>query len=221
MLSSGAIVPHPTSNVFVVDDDESMRAAIESLLRSVGLHVRTFATPADFQGRKPTDGPACLVLDVRLPGTSGLELQRALLQIEPGLPVVFITAHADIATSVRAMKAGAIEFLPKPFRDEELLEAVRAGLEISSLSLHTRSRLSELRRRQDSLTPRERQVLELVVSGLLNKQIAFELGISEVTVKIHRAQVMQKMQARSIADLVRMADCVTPPNGRPTVNTKV
>jgi FixJ family two-component response regulator len=215
-------VPHPSSTVFVVDDDESMRAAIESLLRSVGLSVRTYASPAEFAGREPTEGPACLVLDVRLPGTSGLELQRQLAELEPGLPVVFITAHGDIATSVRAMKAGAIEFLPKPFRNEELLDAVRAGLEISSLSLHTQSHLSELRRRLTSLTPRERQVLDLVVSGLLNKQIAFQLGISEVTVKIHRAQVMQKMQARSIADLVRMADRMTPPNGVPAViNTKV
>jgi FixJ family two-component response regulator len=215
-------VPYSSSTVFVVDDDESMRAAIESLLRSEGLSVRTYASPAEFAGREPIEGPACLVLDVRLPGTSGLELQRQLAELEPGLPVVFITAHGDIATSVRAMKAGAIEFLPKPFRNEELLDAVRAGLEISSLSLHTQSHLSELRRRLVSLTPRERQVLDLVVSGLLNKQIAFQLGISEVTVKIHRAQVMQKMQARSIADLVRMADRMTPPNGLPAViNTKV
>lgn len=197
-------VADPSSVVFVVDDDASMRAAIESLVRSSGLSVESFSSALEFMARPPSDAPACLVLDVRLPGTSGLELQRELAERDP-LPIVFITGHGDIRTSVRAMKAGAVEFLPKPFRDEDLLQAISQALESAKKSWRHRADQTKLRSMFEQLTPRERQVFALVVSGMLNKQIAYELGISEVTVKGHRGQVMHKLQAGSVADLVRMA----------------
>lgn len=194
----------PSSVVFVVDDDACMRSAIESLLRSSGFTVSSFSSALEFMARPPSDVPACLVLDVRLPGTSGLELQRELAERDP-LPIVFITGHGDIRTSVRAMKAGAVEFLPKPFRDEDLLQAIAQALETAQKTWRERAGMTKLRSLFAQLTPRERQVFALVVSGMLNKQIAYELGISEVTVKGHRGQVMHKLQASSVADLVRMA----------------
>jgi FixJ family two-component response regulator len=194
------------SIVFVVDDDASVREAIESLLRSVGLRVRSFASASEFLSTASSDGPACLVLDIRLPGASGLDLQRELLAKDTTLPIVFVTGHGDIPMSVRAMKAGAVEFLPKPFRDQDLLDAIHQALDEARTTLQTRAELSELHARVGSLTPRERQVLQLVVTGLLNKQIAHELGIREVTVKIHRGQVMHKLQAESVAELVRIAE---------------
>jgi FixJ family two-component response regulator len=198
------LVAEATLTVFVVDDDASVRTGIESLLNSSNLRVRSFPSAQEFFQRAPSNGPACLVLDIRLPGLGGLELQRALAANEPGLPIVFITGHADIAMTVQAMKAGAVEFLVKPFRDVDLLDAVQLALDTARAWKRQHDELSRLYTLFDSLTPRERQVLDLMVAGRLNKQIAFELGISEVTVKIHRAQVMHKMHAPSFADLVRM-----------------
>jgi FixJ family two-component response regulator len=193
--------------VYVVDDDASIRCAIESLLRSAGLIAQCFASASEFLARLPSPAPACLILDLRLPEGSGLDLQRELASREP-MPIVFITGHGDIPTSVRAIKAGAVEFLPKPFRDDELLAAVELALAKASDDWRTRSNLSSLQSRFASLTPRERQVLSYVVTGMLNKQIASALGISEVTVKGHRGQVMQKLRANSVPDLVRMAGLV-------------
>jgi len=198
-----------------------MRAAIESLLRSAGLTVRSFGSASEFERRPIVAGPCCLVLDVFLPDICGLELQRQLAHRDPGLPIVFISAHGDIPMTVRAMKAGAVEFLPKPFGAEELLEAVGRALEQARGSHRARMEFVALQRRHDSLTARERAVFERVVAGLLNKQIAFELGISEVTVKIHRRQVMQKMGAASVADLVRMCDRLAEPKPAATTSTMV
>jgi FixJ family two-component response regulator len=192
--------------VYVVDDDASVRTALKRLLGSVGFACQTFGTADEFLRTPRTDGPQCLVLDLRLPGTSGLDVQRELAGIERPLPIIFITGHGDIPVTVRAMKAGASEFLTKPLREQELLEAIRKALDRDREALRTRSEATGLRRRYDELTPRERQVMRLVVTGLLNKQVAAELGISEKTVKVHRAQVMQKMHAGSLAELVRMAD---------------
>jgi FixJ family two-component response regulator len=192
--------------VFIVDDDHSVREAIEGLLRSAGLRAQSFGSASEFLGTADLDALACLVLDVRLPGTNGLELQRELARRRRRLPIVFITGHGDIPMSVRAIKAGAIEFLPKPFRDQDLLNAVQQALAVARAERKAQSELAALQDRFAALTPRERQVLELVVGGLLNKQIAAQLGISEVTVKIHRGQVMQKTQARSLADLVRLTE---------------
>jgi FixJ family two-component response regulator len=192
--------------VFVVDDDRSVREAIRSLIASVGLRVETFRTAQEFLSSKRPEAPACLVLDVRLPGLSGLDLQRELARSGMPIPIVFITGHGDIPMSVQAMKAGAVEFLTKPFRDQQLLDAVRQAIDRDQVERGHRSELAELRTRYESLTPREREVMTLVAAGLLNKQIAGELGISEITVKVHRAQAMEKMQARSLADLVRMGE---------------
>jgi FixJ family two-component response regulator len=192
--------------VFVVDDDAPMRQSLENLIRSVGLRVELFASAQEFLRRKRLDLPSCLVLDVRLPGLSGLDLQRRTGDAGIEIPIVFITGHGDIPMSVRAMKAGAVEFLTKPFRDQDLLDAIQLALERDRKARHQRAALDELRSRFDSLTSREREVMKHVVAGLLNKQIGAELGTSETTVKIHRHQVMEKMGAGSLPELVRMAD---------------
>ena len=192
--------------VYLVDDDASVRAAISSLIRSIGLDVATFASADAFLARPLGERPACLVLDVRLPGVSGLELQRELGATQRALPIVFITGHGDIPMSVRAMKAGAVEFLPKPFPDEALIAAIRTSLERDRKQRAQREEVAELRRRYDSLTTREREVLLSIAGGMLNKQVGADLGITEITVKVHRRHVMQKLGARSLPELVRMVD---------------
>ena len=192
--------------VFVVDDDASVREAIRSLIMSVGLRVEAFETARDFLRSKLLDAPGCVVLDVRLPGLSGLDLQRELAAHAVRLPIIFITGHGDIPMSVRAMKAGAVEFLTKPFRDQDLLDAIQQALARDRDSRQQQSQIAELRARFEGLSAREKEVMGLVAAGLLNKQIAGELGISEITVKIHRGQVMRKMGAGSLADLVRMTE---------------
>ena len=194
------------SIVFVIDDDPSVRDALKSLIRSVGLEVELFASTQEFLGRAQPDAPACLVLDVRLPGKSGLEFQRDLAEAGVHVPIIFITAHGDIPMSVRAMKAGAVEFLTKPFRDQDLLDAIQVALDRDQARYQREMEVATLRKRVASLTPREREVLPLVVAGHPNKQIAAELGTSETTVKVHRSQLMRKMAADSVADLVRMAE---------------
>jgi FixJ family two-component response regulator len=194
------------SVVFVVDDDASMRGALENLLASVGLEARAFASPQEFLQAKRPDVPSCLVLDVRLPGKSGLAFQEDLIRAGISVPVIFITGHGDIPMSVRAMKAGAVEFLTKPFADQQLLDAIHAALERDRALRRDAELVAELRTRYADLTAREREVMKLVAAGRVNKQIAGDLGISEVTVKVHRGQVMRKMRTRSLADLVRMAD---------------
>ncbi len=196
--------------VLLVEDDPSMREALEDLARSVGLTVRSFPSVREFLDAPRPDIPCCVVLDVRLPGQSGLDLQADLARDPRAPPVIFITGHGDVAMSVRAMKAGAIEFLSKPFRDQDLLDAVQAGLERDRVQRDAFADLSGLRHRHESLTPRERQVMGLVAAGRMNKQIAADLDVSEITVKVHRGQVMRKMHARSVADLVRMADKLGP-----------
>jgi FixJ family two-component response regulator len=192
--------------VFVIDDDASVRDAVKRLIASVGLRVETFGSTREFLAAKRPDVPACLVLDVRLPDVSGLELQRDLAALDFQIPIIFITGHADIPMTVRAMKAGAVEFLTKPFRGQELLDAVQEAIAKDRAAWSERAQMAELRGRYETLTPREKEVLKLVASGLLNKQVGAELGTSELTVKTHRGRVMEKMGADSLADLVRMSE---------------
>ena len=192
--------------VFIVDDDKGVRESIRDLLESVSLGCQDFATAQEFLSSKRTDGPSCLILDVRLPGVSGLDLQHEMKQAKIRIPIIFITAHADVPMTVRAMKSGAVEFLTKPFREQELLDAVQRSLGRDRRAREKKRDMAELQQRHNTLTAREREVMNLVVSGLLNKQVAAELGASETTVKIHRGQVMRKMQAKSLPELVRMAD---------------
>jgi FixJ family two-component response regulator len=196
----------PDKLVFVVDDDAPLRDSLADLLRSIGLRVETFSSAQEFLQTKRPDMPSCLVLDVRLKGLSGLDLQKRLVEGDVDIPIIFITGHGDIPMAVQAMKAGAVEFLRKPFRDQDLLDAVQQALERDRKGREQRAEIAELRKRFDSLTPREREVMALVAAGLLNKQVARELGTSEASVKVHRQHVMEKIGADSLAELVRMAD---------------
>jgi FixJ family two-component response regulator len=192
--------------VFIIDDDRGMRQSIQDLVESVGLRAESFATGEEFLKRKRTNDPSCLVLDVRLPQMSGLDFQRQLAETGMQIPIIFVTAHGDVPMSVRALKSGAVEFLTKPFRDQDLLDAIHQALQRDRTAQEQQAEIHDLQGRYHALTRREQEVMTLVVSGMLNKQIASEIGASEATVKIHRGQVMHKMQAGSVVDLVRMAD---------------
>jgi len=200
--------------VFIIDDDKGMRQAIEDLVESVGLRAETFASGEEFLSRRHISGPSCLVLDVRLPQMSGLDFQRRLTETGTQIPIIFITAHGDVPMSVRALKSGAVEFLTKPFRDQDLLDAIQQALQHDRAAQEQQAEIHDLRERYHTLTAREREVMALVVSGMLNKQIASEIGASEATVKIHRGNAMRKMQAASVVDLVRMADKLKLPPGK-------
>jgi RNA polymerase sigma factor (sigma-70 family) len=205
----------PHSIVFVVDDDDSLRDALKRLIRSVGLQVELFASAEEFLQRKQLDAPGCLILDIRLRGISGLDFQRKLAEANILIPIIFITGHGDIPMSVRAMKAGAVEFLTKPFRDQDLLDAIQVGLERDQARRQREAEIAILQERFEGLTPREREVLPLVASGLPNKQVAAEIGTSETTVKVHRSQLMRKMAANSLPELVRMAEKMGIPTTKP------
>lgn len=196
----------PVPMVFIIDDDAGVRSAMQRVLKSVGLRSEAFAAANDFQQRAPHDGPSCLILDVRLPGMSGLDLQRKLLEAGIQIPIIFITAHGDIPMTVKAMKSGALEFLTKPFRNQDLLDAIHQALERDVAARQKRNEIAELQRRFERLTARERQVMRLVISGKASKEIASQLGTSEITAKVHRSQVMHKMEAESLVELGRMAE---------------
>ena len=200
------MTPAENATVFVIDDDARMRAATQRLLKSVGLHAETFATPQDFLRRKLPEGPSCLVLDVRLPGMSGLDVQRKLTDVGVQIPVIFITGHGDIPMTVKAMKSGAVDFLTKPFRGQDLLDAIQEALRRESEARQQQHQVQELKEHYEKLTAREREVMGLLVSGMLTKQIASRLGTSEITAQVHRGQVMHKMHANSPAELGRMAE---------------
>ena len=194
--------------VFVVDDDASVREALDGLFRSIGLQAKTFGSAAEFLQHKLPDAPSCLVLDVRLPGLSGLDFQAELAAAGLHIPIIFMTGHGDIPMTVKAMKAGAIEFLPKPFRDQDMLDAVQQALERDRERRQHNSSLAKLKSSFGTLTPREQEVMSLVTAGLMNKQVAGEIGVSEITAKVHRGNIMRKMGAKSLAELVRMADAL-------------
>jgi FixJ family two-component response regulator len=205
-MTEAAAVP----TVFIIDDDRGMRRAVQDLVESVGLRAESFATGQEFLNKKRISDPSCLVLDVRLPQMSGLDFQRRLAEIGMRIPIIFITAHGDIPMSVGALKSGAVEFLTKPFRDQDLLDAIQQALQRDRIALEQEAEVHDLHRRYQALTAREREVMALVVSGKVNKQIASEIGASEATVKIHRGNVMQKMRAGSLIELVRIADKLKP-----------